>query len=127
VAAQPDATDEAKMEQGREVVLLARRLFPGGMEVSGDGGIEQAIRTTQEPIATQKFRRFSRVHSRMVASECGWISCIAAKTGRWRLIEVKFTTDLKDQHLEDVAIQSRVVSRSGVDLASSCLAHVNRN
>jgi Domain of unknown function(DUF2779) len=30
-------------------------------------------------------------------------------------------------HLDDVAIQHRVVSRSGLDLASSCLAHVNRN
>jgi len=49
------------------------------------------------------------------------------RDGRWRLIEVKSTADLKDHHLEDVAIQARVVSHSGVDLASICLAHVNRN
>ena len=49
------------------------------------------------------------------------------RDGRWRLIEVKSTADLKEHHLEDVAIQHRVVSRSGLDLASSCLAHVNRN
>ena len=49
------------------------------------------------------------------------------KDGRWRLIEVKSTTDVKDHHLEDVAIQHRVVTRSGVDLAASCLAHVNRD
>ena len=47
--------------------------------------------------------------------------------GRLRLIEVKSTTDAKEHHLEDVAIQYRVVSRSGVDVASACLAHVNRN
>ena len=47
--------------------------------------------------------------------------------GRWKLIEVKSTTDLKDHHLEDVAIQYRVVSRSGLDVASASLAHVNRN
>lgn len=40
---------------------------------------------------------------------------------------MKSTADLKEHHLEDVAIQHRVVSRSGLDLASSCLAHVNRN
>jgi predicted RecB family nuclease len=127
MAPQPDASDEAKMEQGREVGLLARHLFPGGVEVRGDGGIEQAIRTTQELIANPEvpaifegafenggvFVRVDILHRR--------------KDGRWRLIEVKSTTDLKEQHLEDVAIQSRVVSRSGVDLASSCLAHVNRN
>jgi predicted RecB family nuclease len=46
---------------------------------------------------------------------------------RWRLLEIKSTTDLKDQHLYDVGIQSRVVSRSGLDLASSSLMHVNPN
>jgi hypothetical protein len=49
------------------------------------------------------------------------------KDERWRLIEVKSTTDVKDHHLEDVAIQHRVVTRSGVDLAASCLAHVSRD
>jgi len=49
------------------------------------------------------------------------------RDGRWRLIEVKSTADLKEQHLDDVAIQHRVLSRCGLDLASSCLAHVNRN
>src|SRR5208282_3459266 len=48
------------------------------------------------------------------------------KDERWRLIEVKSTAEVKDHHLEDVAIQHRVVTRSGVDLAASCLAHVNR-
>jgi predicted RecB family nuclease len=48
------------------------------------------------------------------------------KDERWRLIEVKSTTDVKDHHLGEVAIQHRVVTRSGVDLAASCLAHVNR-
>jgi len=46
---------------------------------------------------------------------------------RWRLIEVKSTTSLKEDHLDDVGIQSRVVSRSGLDLASVNLSHVNRD
>jgi hypothetical protein len=49
------------------------------------------------------------------------------RDGPWRLIEVKSTTSLKEEHLDDVGIQSRVVSRSGLDLASSCLAHINRD
>src|ERR1019366_1625264 len=47
--------------------------------------------------------------------------------GRWRLVEVKSSTSVKEEHLDDVGIQSRVVSRCGVDLASVCLAHINRN
>jgi predicted RecB family nuclease len=46
---------------------------------------------------------------------------------RWRLLEVKSTADLKDYHLYDVAIQSRVLSRCGVQLSSSALMHLNRD
>jgi predicted RecB family nuclease len=45
---------------------------------------------------------------------------------RWRLLEVKSTADLKDYHLYDVAIQSRVLSRCKVQLSSSALMHLNR-
>ena len=37
LAAQPDASGEAIMEQGHEVGLLAHRLFPGGIKVGGSG------------------------------------------------------------------------------------------
>jgi len=122
----PDAAAVAIMEQGREVGKLARQLFAGGVEVPF-GDPEQAIRTTRELIANPDvpaifeaafenggvFVRVDILHRR--------------RDGRWRLIEVKSTADVKEHHLEDVAIQHRVVSRSGLDLASSCLAHVNRN
>src|ERR1700687_3432125 len=122
----PDAAAVAIMEQGREVGKLARLLFAGGVEVrSGDP--EQAIRITRELIANSEvpaifeaafenggvFVRVDILHRR--------------RDGRWRLIEVKSTASPKEEHLDDVAIQARVVSRSGLDLASSCLAHVNRN
>ena len=47
--------------------------------------------------------------------------------GRWRLIEVKSSASLKEEHLDDVAIQYRVLSRCGLDVGSCCLAHVNRS
>jgi predicted RecB family nuclease len=49
------------------------------------------------------------------------------RDGRWRLVEVKSSTSVKEEHLDDVAIQYRVVSRSGLDVGSACLAHVNRS
>ncbi len=127
LAAEPDASGYGIMEQGNEVGRLAHQLFPGGVKVDGSAGLEQAIRTTQELIANPEVPaifegtfsngdvlvRVDILHRR--------------RDNRWRLIEVKSTTDLKDYHLDDVAIQHRVVSRSGLDLASSSLAHINRN
>jgi len=123
---EPDAAAVAIMDQGREVGILARQLFAGGVEVrSGDP--EEAIRITRELIANPEVPAIFEA-----AFENGGVLVRVdilhrRRDGRWRLIEVKSTADLKEHHLEDVAIQHRVVSRSGLDLASSCLAHVNRN
>ena len=127
LAAEPDAASEAIIEQGHEVGVLARQLFPGGVEVRSDGGLDKAIRVTRELVANGEvpaiFEAVFEHHNVIVKVEV----LHRRRDGRWRLIEVKSTTDAKDHHLEDVAIQYRVVSRSGVDVASACLAHVNRN
>jgi predicted RecB family nuclease len=126
LAVRPDESDPSIIEQGRQVGLLARQMFPGGVAVESRDP-EQAIRTTLELVANREvpaifegafehrdvFLRVDVLHRR--------------PDQRWRLIEVKSTTDVKDHHLSDVAIQHRVVTRSGVDLEASCLAHVSRD
>ena len=127
LAVQPDAAVLAVIEQGREVGRLVHQLFPGGVEVDGSGGLERAIRSTRELIANRAvpaiFEGTFEHNGVLVRVDV----LHRRRDNRWRLIEVKSTTDLKDHHLEDVAIQARVVSRSGLDLASSSLAHVNRD
>jgi predicted RecB family nuclease len=126
LAAEPDGASDAIIEQGREVGLLARKLFPGGIEVCSTG-LDQAIRTTRELVAHHEVPAIFEG----VFEHDGVLVRVDVlqrrKDERWRLIEVKSTTDVKDHHLGDVAIQHRVVSRSGVDLAASCLAHVSRD
>lgn len=127
LAAQPDAATEAIIEQGREVGLLARQMFPGGVEVSCNGGLDHAIRETRELLRNESvpaiFEAVFEHQNTLVRVDV----LHRRRDGRWRLIEVKSSSDFRDHHLEDVAIQYRVVSRSGLDLASACLAHVNRN
>ena len=125
LAAEPDGATVAIIEQGREVGLLARQLFPGGVEVPNDN-LDQAIRATRELIANREVPAIFEG-----TFEHGGVLVRVdimqrRRDSRWRLIEVKSTTDVRDHHVPDVAIQHRVVRRSGVDLASSCIAHVNR-
>src|SRR6266576_2046079 len=49
LAAQPDESDQSIIDQGREVGLLARQMFPGGVVVECKDR-EQAIRMTRELI-----------------------------------------------------------------------------
>ena len=51
LAGEPDAASEDIIEQGREVGLLARQMFPGGVEITSEGGLDRAIRTTRELVA----------------------------------------------------------------------------
>ena len=127
LAAEPNAAAEAIIQQGREVGMLARQMFPGGVEVNG-ANLADAIRTTRELVAAKPeipaiFEAVFEHQNVLVKVDI----LHRRRDGRWRLIEVKSTSDLKDHHVEDVGIQYRVVSRSGMSLASACLAHVNRN
>ena len=127
LAAQSDGSDEAIIEQGREVGLLARQLFPGGVEVDGSGGLEAAIRSTRElvknPDVPAIFEAAFEYNDVVVKTDI----LQRREENRWRLVEVKSTADLKEHHLEDVAIQSYVLSHSGLKLASVWLAHINRS
>jgi predicted RecB family nuclease len=127
LATQPDAAAESIIEQGREVGMLARRLFAGGVEVDCSRGLGEAIRATRDLVANCEVPAiFEAVfeHQNVLVK----VDILhRRRDGRWRLIEVKSTTGVRDHHLEDVAIQYRVISRSGLDLATTCLGHVNRN
>ena len=126
LAAHGDGADEAIIQQGHDVGLLARELFPGGVEVNSSGGLGQAIRATKELVANPEvpaiFEGAFEYQGVIVKTDI----LQRRKENLWRLVEVKSTADLKEHHLEDVAIQSYVLSRSGLNLASVWLAHVNR-
>lgn len=126
LAAEPDAAAQAIIERGREVGLLARQMFPGGVEVRSEGGLDQAIRATRELVGN---RALSAIFEGTFEHNGVLVRVDVLhrrKDERWQLIEVKSTTEVKDHHLEDVAIQHRVATGTGVDVAASCLAHVNR-
>jgi predicted RecB family nuclease len=125
LAAEPDDASEAVIEQGREVGLLARKLFPGGIEVCSTG-LDQAIRTTRELVANPEVPAIFEG----VFEHDGVLVRVDVlqrrKENHWRLVEVKSASDLKNHYVQDVAIQSYVLSRSGLKLATVWLAHINR-
>jgi Domain of unknown function(DUF2779) len=126
LAAQPDESGQSIIEQGLKVGLLARKMFPGGVTVDSRDR-EEAIRATrhliQNPDIPAIFEGAFEYRDVFVRVDI----LQRRRDQSWRLLEVKSTASVKDYHLADVAIQHKVVTGSGVDLAESCLAHVNRN
>lgn len=126
LAAEPDAADLAVIEQGRQVGLLARQMFPGGVAVECRNG-EEAIRATRELICNPQvpaiFEAAFEYRNAFVRVDV----LERRRDQRWRLIEVKSSTDVRDHHLADVAIQYRGATGAGLDVAACSLAHVNRD
>lgn len=126
LAGETDEIQEAMFEQGREVGKFATKAFPGGVLVREDHlNHEKAVARTKEltadktvpaifeaaftheniPIRVDIFQRLPR--------------------NRWRLIEVKQSTKVKDYHIIDVAIQKYVLEELGLKLDGVCLMHLN--
>ncbi len=117
--------DFALLDQGRQAGKLAQQLFPGGVEVR-TGNLEEAIRTTQELIANPEVPAIFEAAFEHDGVFVRVDILQRRRDGRWRLIEVKSSASMKEEHLEDVAIQYRAVSKSALDVASCHLAIVNR-
>lgn len=127
LAPETDAATQARFDQGTEVGEAARKAFPGGVLIEdGYKDHASAVRRTQSLLADRAVPAIFeaaftyeniRVHVDVLERLRG---------GRLRLIEVKSTTQVKPEHLPDVAIQQYVLSGCGVKLAGSYLMHLDR-
>jgi hypothetical protein len=125
LAAQANGAAEAIVEQGHEVGVLARQLFPGGVEVKGES-LEDVIHITKELLSNSEVPAIFEgtfEHQNVIVKT----DILQRRTeNQWRLVEVKSTAALKDHHVDDLAIQKWVVTGCGVNLSSVWLAHINR-
>ena len=129
---EPDLADEASestqavMEQGHEVGRWAQKMFSGGLLVeAGHEELGKAIEQTEQAVAKKHLPAVFEatfVHDRILARA----DILERLPGdRWRLIEVKSSTSLKDYYLFDVAIQRFILEGRGMKVVP-CLMHLNR-
>ena len=121
----PEATPETRriLEMGREVDLLSRRLFPGGVEVGGFNA--EGWKNTKKLMAGSAKILFQPT---AVASP---LTCRADiftrnnKIGGWDMHEVKMATEVKDEYYWDVAFQKICFEDAGVPIGRANLIHIN--
>jgi predicted RecB family nuclease len=123
---EPDEAAQAVFDEGTEVGRLAHKRFPGGVLVAWDHehvpeALKQTAKLFKDPSVPAIFEGAFLFDGVLVRVD------VLKRVGkdRWRLIEVKASTDVKDHYLDDVAVQTYVVQGNGVDLAGSSLMHVN--
>jgi len=123
---QPELAGEggaARLAAGEHVGEVARRLYPDGVLINGDD-LGQALRDTrhwlQQP-PRPLFEATFETDGVLIRADL-----LLPEAGTWRAIEVKSSTQVKDYHLTDAAVQSWVIQRAGLPLRRIEVAHIDR-
>jgi hypothetical protein len=114
------------MGMGIEVGIKARQLWPGGVLVdTKHDDYDEAIRRTKALIADPNVPAIfeaALVHDGVLIR----IDALERLSdGGWRLNEVKSSTRVKNEHLEDLALQTYVVAGNDLELADAYLIYIN--
>ena len=126
LATSPSEDLQMRFEQGQEIGKLARKRFPQGVLIGATGGaLEHALTTTSQFVKELKVEaifeaavRFENFVARIDILKNNF-------DGTWDLIEVKSTTEVKPEHLDDVSFQLWVLKNSGVQIKNVFLSHIN--
>jgi predicted RecB family nuclease len=132
---QPDKVLQDRFDQGAQVGVLAREQFAGGVLIRLADRHEGPARTRDEldverlAATRQAIDQCARtLFEATFFADNTLVKCdiLLREPDGWRLIEVKSTNSAKPEHLLDAAIQTHVLERSGLEVASIEIMHLNK-
>ncbi len=121
---EPDAQTQAIFDQGHEVGQLAKKLFPGGVEIGGDVYDFDKILSRSKQALKQRRPLFEPAF----AFNGGFARADILNPvhhDAWDLIEVKSTTSVEDIHFHDLGFQAFVLTGAGLKIRRCILARIN--
>lgn len=119
-----DLHQKQLFSSGSEVGLVARQLFPGGVEVPVDpGDIPAMVRRTEELINSGTETIYEAAFS--VDGLYAAVDILNFSGGKWHIHEVKSSTGIKPSYWDDGAFQAYVLRKSGLDVGSVNIIHIN--
>lgn len=117
---------QAVFDQGNRVGELARTYFPGGVLVDNPawdfGG---SLKRTRELLKTGVEFIYEAAFEYKGCYARADILRFSSATGRWSLLEVKSSTKVKPEHLDDVGLQAWIIANSGLPLEKISVLHLN--
>jgi hypothetical protein len=120
------ANNRMALRAGRDVDAAARRIYgsSGAHFVELQDGLDAAIARTKE-LVLQRVTEPVFEATLSVAGVLIRADVLQREGPHWHLIEVKASTQIKEEHAFDCAIQSWVLSQAGLNIARISLAHVD--
>ena len=125
VELQPDKVLQDRFDQGRQVEGIARGHFAGGVLIDlPHDAVERRLRETRDALdrgAAAIFEAGFLADNTFVAADV-----LQRDANGYRLIEVKSSSEVKDDHIPDAAVQVHVLRQSGVDVRHAEVMHLNK-
>lgn len=125
VELQPDKVLQDLFDQGRQVGEAARTRYPGGVLIDlPHHARAERVAATQRALeagAPAVFEATFIADDTFVA-----IDVLERQDDGYRLIEVKSSSSLKQEHIPDVAVQARVAAACGVTIRATDVLHLNK-
>ena len=118
-----DTAAQRLFDMGNEVDELARKLYPGGIEIQGynAGGWEN----TAKAISNGAKILFQPTAITKDLSARADILTAGDEPGTWDIREVKISTKLSDDHVLDLAFQKICFEDAGIKIGKTYLIHIN--
>lgn len=112
-------------EGGTGVGIQARTYFPEGILIDASD-LQTALKETEEALADKATVIFEAT---FCFQKTYAIVDILNKDheNNWNIIEVKSSTRVKSEHLEDLALQKYILQKSGFPVAKTKLMHINKH
>lgn len=117
-----DSALERVFKSGNEIDVLAKALYPDGIEVQGFN--ESGFTNTKKAIASGAKILFQPTAVADNLSARADI-LIKGKYDAWDIYEVKGSTQVKDEYYQDTAFQKICFTRAGITIGRVFLVHIN--
>jgi hypothetical protein len=118
-----DAATQYNFDQGHEVNDWAHRLYPEGVNLPADDFKGNLLATR-----TALSQRKTIFEAGILANDLYCRADILAPAGaeEWDIIEVKSSTSVKDEHLDDVSFQRHVCRQAGLAIRRCHVMYLNK-
>ena len=117
-----DESAIARFRDGNAVGDIARKMYPNGVFIETLNK-DKALQETADVLQGNPVPVFEAAF--MAEDVLVRVDVLLPEDKRFRLVEVKSSTSIKDYHLDDVKIQLWVMENAGVRPTHVALAHIN--
>jgi hypothetical protein len=117
-----DIATQYIFDQGHMVGEMAKKLFPGGIDIPRDDFMEN-IATTKKLLTERKPLFEAGILSGRVYCRVDILNPVSKD--EWNIIEIKSGTSVKDVHIDDVSFQKHCCGKAGLKIRNCKLGFIN--